>query len=214
MFKNKLQEYCQRKKLELPIYRTEQLISSAHNPKYKSVSTITLPDGTVLSAKGKILRRKKDAEISAAEYLLEKLNGHLDKTKLRFTAKEQVKILIDLENVPLLDFLDTYKFDNKYTFETFSTCHSTALVNRTKFSNKVQVHTVKSTRRDAADILMVLYVSSLIPSNEKIHMIIVTNDHFFHSLMDCLDELKPESFSSYKSVNSLDELVNYLTSLQ
>ena len=76
-----------------------------------------------------------------------------------------------------------------------------------------KIHKVKSTRRDAADILMILHVGKIIKLDEKINLIVLTNDHFGHSLIDCLKELNSDSLNSYISLNSLSELSDYLLNI-
>jgi len=113
MYKNKLQEYCQKNKLDLPIY-----ITNLVNEKYFiSEASITLDDVT-LAAEGYVKSKKKEAEMTSAMNLLHKLNKYLESNKITFTSKNLTYILIDLENVNINDLFHKYKFNN-YIFDVF-----------------------------------------------------------------------------------------------
>ena len=209
--KNLLQEYCQKNHLHLPVYEISILEINDYIF-FQSKVNIVLKDGTKLKATGNLKKNKKAAEKAVAEELLDVLNEYLDKNKIRFNVNLPTRILIDLENIYLGDLFLNYDFSDNFIFEGFSTSHSSCL--NALDSDKIIIHTVKSTRRDAADVRLILYVSSLISSSEKINLIVVTSDHFGDSLMDCLEDMQVESLFSFKCVKSLDELVEYLEELQ
>lgn len=204
--KNKLQEYCQKNRLKLPQYKTIPLGDSF-------VSSVSIDiNGIVLTNEGKVKSKKKAAEISAAEILLETLYIYLGRNKKIFRAKQTTRIMIDVENVPLNDFLDKHQFQN-YIIDVF-TSNPACIKKLEKYEDKINIHKVKSSRRDAADILLVLQLGYIIGingmyDNEKTAVIVVTNDHFGDSLIDCL-KLYKSHLGEYKCVNSLEELVEYI----
>lgn len=198
MYKNILQEFCQKEKIDLPVYET-----SIFEDGFVSTAYVKLED-QILFAGGKFKNKKKQSELSAAKHLLGKLNTYLEDNKVDIFPNKPTRILVDLENIPINDLFSKYNFEN-VIFEIFATENSSCLTKLDKKSDiLMNIHTVKSSRRDAADILMTLYVRQLFYNQEN--LIIITKDHFGDSLMDCLDEFV-NCFLSYKCVSSVEELI-------
>ena len=70
--KNQLQEYCQKLGIELPKYKTCRTGGESHNPKFQSSVTI---EGFVTKF-GELKHNKKEAEMSAASYMLNSIDQH------------------------------------------------------------------------------------------------------------------------------------------
>ncbi len=200
MFKNKLQEYCQKNGLDLPIYET--------NDGFISTVSIILENKCKLSGTGNIKKKKKASEISAAKKLIEVLKTYLEKNKITFVSELPTRILIDLENVNLDKLFDKYNFKN-YIFDVFIS-NEDCLKKLGKYRDNVNIYRVKSSRRDAADILMVLELGTIIAkSSQKLNVIVFTHDHFGDALMDCLNNYACY-FQSYKCINSINELIEII----
>lgn len=200
MYKNKLQEFCQKKRLDLPIYNTIRLESKDHKPRFVSNVKINLNN---IEVNGKVKNKKKDAEISAAEHCLNRLEKYLKLQKKDIFPKHETHILVDLENIKLGDLRDRYNFKN-VMFHIFAVENSSCL--STLKSDDYIYHTVKSTKRDAADVLLIMFVSKILDKN--INLIILTQDHFGSALMDCIDQSK-HKLNSYHLLSKSDELETF-----
>lgn len=190
MYKNKLQEICQKKKYPLPIYHTTQKKHHTKQPPI-FVSTVTITyDTKTLSAIGEQKSNKKKAESSAAYNMLSILNRLNKKITKHYISNTPIDILIDMENVYMGDFFEQKQFSNDFRFIGFATeNHSSIKVSPSRID---EIKTIKSHFKDACDILMIGYVAISSHNNNNSHIIIVTQDHFGHGLVDYINQTCPD----------------------
>ncbi len=209
--KNALQEYYQKRRLNTPIYKCSRRGGTDHSPLFKA--RVTLHDRRVFKATGP---NKKKAESNAAKkalkYLTNKkslvcipenteikkfssvISSPLEGRNLwerlhpRLRSTKKTCIFIDLENKHgLVESLVKIVDNDIIAFA--STDHPSLLKLKEKFkdsSNQVQLVEVPCTRKDGADIGLVLSVGIFLENYDK--MIIVTSDHFVDALADCINK--------------------------
>ena len=207
MYKNQLQEYCQKNQLDFPRYVTV----GSENEFFCTVE-IVLRDKSILESEGEWSFKKKEAEMTAAKNLLNELTNHLEKKKITIKTSNYTRILIDLENVNIEDLFIKYNFKN-FIFDVFISNES-CLKKLGDYRDRVNIHKIKSSRRDAADILMILHIGFTMAinsfhCNNKTELIVLTNDHFGDALIDCLDNYK-QYLNNYHCVNSVNDLIRLL----
>ncbi len=192
--KNKLQEFCQKQKIGLPLY--EQI-----NNMYGFVSSVSLKfQGKDFICLGSPKNNKKNSEKSAAEKLLHKLDEFIIINKQKIVSVTPVYVLIDLENIHVKDFLDSYHFENIY-FIGFSS------KNYQVYTENMNIKVVDSLRRDAADILLTMYVAKLVLEKAG-DIIVISKDHFGSAIEACVKSLDSEYMFEVNHVLSLDELIH------
>ena len=178
MYKNQLQEFCQKRKIPLPTYKTSKV-------KMGFISIVTIPYKG-LTTQGNTKPTKKKAEISAAEELLIVIKNNQTVTK--YTSDQDIYVLIDMENIHMGDYFDLKCFSSKYKFIGFATKNHSSL---NVSSPNINVHTIESSRRDACDIMMIGYTSRLVMKLfGPTQIYIVTKDHFGEGLVDYINSLE------------------------
>ena len=191
--KNLLQEICQKNKKPLPVYTTIKSHDS-----FLSTVKVTY-NGSDYEATGEERTRKTDAEISVAQAMLVILKSLREQQIQTFTAYRDVYVLIDIENIHVGDFFEHYQFNDKYYFMGFATENHPAI---TVCSSLVKIETIKSSQKDAADVLLIYYASQI---SNYAKIIIVTKDHFGQTFADLINS-KSESHLC-QTVKSLSDLI-------
>jgi len=215
--KNRLQEFCQKKGLDLPRYETRKIDPNEHPPRFKSRVTITLNDNSPnpnINLSGDIKSSKKSAELSAAAHMLEIIKDIQSENVKRYPTPtdRSVYVYIDMENVHVGDFFDHHEFpDVGYYFQGFATENHPSIRNP---PSNINIITTKSDHKDAADTLMIYWIGSAIHSLQGNVIIIVTKDHFAASLVEILNGKHGRGSQAYrcKSVEELDTVLNSLVS--
>jgi hypothetical protein len=173
--KNKLQEYYQKKSLPLPNYDTTKIVDQ-YVPTWECKLTI----------ENKIFfgydSKKTGAEIKAAELALDYLTS-LKRSVV--CTKSSTIILIDIENCPTIFF---ELFDFKLDVKIVGFLSKNHPLNKKVVDYSEFIVRVPSTRKDAADVGMILYIGQHIDKYDE--FIIVTYDHFADSVADCLADRK------------------------
>ena len=194
--KNKLQEFCQKHKLLLPKY-----IPTYDNGFISSV-TITYNENTY-HTKGNVCTKKKAAELSAATMMLGVIHKIKQEQIKTYTTVNIVYVLVDIENIHMGDFFESRRFDEYFCFIGFATENHPSI--NIAPSQLLSIKTIKSDRRDAADILMIGYVANMIDEDHDI--IIVTGDHFGPGLVDYIHTINPKI--NAQSIKTMDQLSDY-----
>lgn len=176
--KGLLQEHCQKRKVANPIYERARVGGEDHEPLW--ISTVTVDQ---LSFTGDVQKSKILADQAAADIALASLQ---ESERTRATSKildESTVVLVDVENLP--KFIDELKSEvSKCNVIAFVGEHH-PLAEKT-FPSNVLVIKTDSTRKDATDTCMQVYVGCLLAKNTYENYIIVTRDHFGSSLVDTI----------------------------
>jgi hypothetical protein len=238
MFKNQLQEYFQKRKLPNPTYSYENMSTVSHLPEF--VSTVTLHNGK--SFAGKPASKKTLADQNAAEKALKYVHKHKDKLRVK---NPDFKHLKELNKRVCIFILVDY--DNIHNIEPLNyLCKNTKVILFSKENNpllakleskKFEIEITDSTRKDAVDILLILYISRFVIQHETDdertkHVFVVTNDHFGDTLVEVINKQggfygecpnfvqlessripKELSSSNYHSCHTVNELLRELKTL-
>ena len=196
--KNILQEFCQKNKLPLPKYTSV----TNHTSQGEFISEVTIYyNDQVVSKQGSRERTKKEAEKSAAAFMLLKIE-EIRKTMIKkYDTEHDIYVLIDLENIHIGYYFDLKSFGENYHFVGFATAEHASL---RSVPSWLSIKTIKSDRRDAADTLIIAHAALLINEISEGEIVIVTKDHFGPSLVDYIHEV---SSISGKTIKSLDGLI-------
>ena len=211
--KNTLQEKFQKLKLKIPTYETRKMSFSAdHEPQFCSKvfisSLIIYPNEkeTNICINGLPQKRKVDAETSAAEYALQFIGCDLEKSKAEKSKAENVQvndkrtgIFIDAENLPNMipvafDLMKrctnirVYIFIGKYH-------HAAEKILQMNPTNEwnIEIIEVDSSRKDGVDCAIQMYVGKFLDQQIIEKYIIVTRDHFGHTLAELIETSKLSS---------------------
>lgn len=181
--KNQLQEYCQKRRLPLPVYDTKHM-GPSHSPDFVSTVVFKLKreSDTFQRIKGEMKKKAIDAEKSAATLALMRLSD----TKNKFTIQSgnPLTILWDMENVNAKEFFENNHIDgSSLNMIGFVTAHHPQSLIQYPFDKVVKIN---SHHRDSADMALVMYLSSSITQGHGGDYIIVTKDHFAASLDECV----------------------------
>ncbi len=171
-FKNKLQEYYQQHQKSVPKYTTRRAGGSEHKPFF--YSTVAC-DGKRI--KGEYSPTKKGAEQNAAQKAWEMINHKTDSPRLMITTNECVYVMVDMENVDVRPFLKKYNFDDNISIYGFiSEQHPQA---HTDFGKNLEVIRVPSSRKDAADVGIIIHATQIALNQNHSYLFIVSNDRIF-----------------------------------
>jgi hypothetical protein len=190
--KNTLQEYCQITKgsnNDLPSYDTRQTGGEPHNPIWTSYVRVFGK-----RYKGKPASSKTEAENNAARMALDELRISygkqtapktlIEKLNIKDQSEDDVCILLDLENkpkiLPVLEISDL-KDISVYIFAS----KNSGVLSKIS-SDKFEVIVVPSTRKDGADIALTMYCTKFLLEKKYSKYIIITGDHFGHSLVELI----------------------------
>ncbi len=208
MYKNQLQEFCQKKKLRLPTYDTKRVGGSSHQPTFISSVEIQYNNDTYRSG-GSVCGSKKAAEISVAKEMLEQLDNILIQETQHYGVSEgDIHVLIDMENVHMGDFFEKRKFGEGIRFMGFATENHPSI--RVVSDQLDVIETIKSDRRDACDILMIGCAARLADTISG-EMIIVTKDHFGQGLVDYIHQVNPNIIA--RCIGTTEELGEYFKTI-
>lgn len=179
--KNKLQEFCQKEKIDFPSYFTERLDSPAHLPEFKS--HVKVFDKEYY---GIICSSKRSAELSAASEALKHIEKKIEKDKVIYQG-ESIAILIDLENQPTAvdELINKINLDKSNINILVFVSGNSHLVDREWNHQKIHNYRIPSVRNDAADTYMIFISGVLCKSNAYSKYIIVSRDHFAKTLEEC-----------------------------
>ena len=205
MYKNQLQEFCQKKKLHLPTYDTKRIGGSSHQPTF--ISSVKIQYNNAIY--GSVCGSKKAAEISVAKKMLKQLDNILIQETQHYDLLEgDIHVLIDMENVHMGDFFEKRKFGEGIRFIGFATENHPSI--RVVSDQLDVIETIKSDRRDACDILMIGCAARMADTISG-EMIIVTKDHFGHGLVDYIHQINPNITA--RCIGTTEELGEYLKSI-
>ncbi len=212
MFKNKLQEICQKKNNPLPLYDTSRCINTLdHKPSFSSLVTVQY-DKILYKTYGKRCDTKKKAEKSAAEKMLKKLDDIIVCNTNKYESENIIYVLVDMENVCMGEFFEQKMFSDQFKFIGFATKNHPSI--NVSPPQMTLIETIKSDRRDACDILMIGYTSRLV-KDENIHLshiIILTQDHFGHGLVDYIKQISNSNIRCIETIVELDEyFIKYIS---
>lgn len=215
-FKNLLQEYYQKKQLNVPTYSTFSIANNIGNiPLWKSI--VMLYDGTeFVGISGdlhkKIPGNKKDAENNAAKnaynYLI--TSNKLTTTTTTISTTQKAKSLNDInianfKKVLLVDSencdLEINKISNDMLVLMFVSKNTTKKVVfqlQNKYEN-CYVFISESVGRDAADHLLTFYAGKLSILYDEMQYYVLTKDHY--------GEFLEKFMSRCRFICSLDEIM-------
>lgn len=166
--KNRLQEFCQKHKYDMPVYdyKNEEDDFNSEWGGFLSRCVIYIDSSTSIVGVGRG-RSKKDAEKMAAQDVYNRLMKSTKHAVKDINTTLYYDIYIDIENInvnELSDLFDRKRYDKaKYVFKGFlSSNHHYAhtLQEYSKAGNNFEKILVPSTRRDAADIGMIMAMTS------------------------------------------------------
>lgn len=191
--KNKLQEIYQKRGFaELPKYQTQRTGGKDHVPLF--ISTVILPDGGKI--KGDICSNKKMAELNAADKALVKgskvrrkrISRKSSKKKISIKTPTRKMILVDIENNHKIqeEFLEHLENKTELDIFVFGTTDHPSL-KKVESVHSIQIIDITSTRRDAADIALVLFAGMF--CKEYSSLMVITRDHFGSALVDAFLEI-------------------------
>ncbi len=200
MFKSELNLYCQQNNLELPIYKTEWIGRSYHEPIFSS--SIVMKE-KMFCGQGK---SKKLAENEVAKQVLEYLDNQVslilerkvfDLETVNCTIYTNI-IMIDGDNLDL----DLKVFDKNFLFLIFVAKNNTRIKTFDKIENNnsnVYIIMSESIDRDASDFYLTFYLGRIYEPYKNFY--IVTKDHFGQVLKSIGPNVKHEcNFDFMKSL--------------
>lgn len=174
MFKNKLQEYYQKRGLPLPTYQSS-VSGPSHAPQW--ISKVSHGDGLI--AKGQPSSSRVNSEQSAAEAALDQISEKREKLKI----DKSTVLLVDIENLQtLIDQLLEYDLPDDLEIYGFVSEHH-HLAEKEFSVNKV---IVPSSHRDAVDTCIQIYTGIFLMEGKYDHYLIATRDHFASSLVQMI----------------------------
>jgi hypothetical protein len=179
--KNILQQYCQKHKLPVPIYKTK---SKGHQHKLLWKARVILFDGSAIN--GSYTSTKVHAEMIAAENALKYIVKSNKPNKPNNGYREVQKrtcLLVDVENLPSFidDVVSNIRGLDIYGFVGKHHC----LVDKDLPNNAIKIVS-PSTRKDGTDSCMQMYVGYLLTLNKYDTYYIATRDHFGGALVDVI----------------------------
>ncbi len=179
--KNELQEYCQKGKLTLPIYKTNVVKGGPLKPSW--ISTVILDNKELIT--GEFQTTKIGAETSAAKCALKLLiiPQVIPQVSI-YDIDPTTVILVDVENLPNLidEILSTTNGATIYAFIGYHHC----LANKTWKSPNVNKILSISTRADGSDTCMQVYTGHLLATQDFKKYLIATRDHFGSTLVEMI----------------------------
>jgi len=195
-YKNQLQEFCQKYNLELPKYQIEEL----HRPDTQNWFTATV-DVNLHFYRGPVRNSKREAELAVAEIAYLDIQDKITHRKIVYKGPV-TSILIDVENKPkiieeLYEWVEINKSPHLIVIGVISANHplvlSGSLFRSTSGywqpNEKTSIIKVNSTRADASDTWLSFLAGKLLGQGMLgSRCLIISHDHFAHSLAECLQE--------------------------
>lgn len=221
-YKNRLQEYCQKHRIALPVYNSYLLQNNEGG--FKCNASIIYEDGRIRGESG-IFPTKKESEKDAAKHILNLLEEHKNR-KIQIISSQTPKskkhdfhvvVYLDMENInvkKLKEMFEVCKYDkSQYMFiGCMSTGHHHAQTEFTFEGISFKKVLVPSTRKDATDIGMIMHAMSHY-SGKVDNMVFVSNDRFscvFSELGSkgfCVDSTKTYVHHSSNIIEMKDLLI-------
>lgn len=177
--KNKLQEYCQKQKISLPVYDSQSFLLDAIQI-WRSSVTLNI-NGNNTTFTGDTRHSKVRAEISAATKALAAINNILIE-KIELSGRRV--LLLDLENLPTI-LPQIYQKFTGLTIYAFVNEHS-PLRNR-KYPEEIKIISCSSAHRDGADTCLQLYAGYFLANKTYDYYYIGTRDHFGAALVQLIE---------------------------
>lgn len=206
--KNKLQEFCQKLQLELPRYQYTTL-PTGPNGESAFMCNVKITYQNIAHSEEGIASNKKLASKKAVLNLIRKLKTAIKPTEvyIKNNGYPNVCILIDLENVNC-DFFQTYKLitNENAILELYGFCHKNHPSLKQEHLPYMIYETTNSSRRDAADIKMILTAGELYSMSSDSIIYIITGDHFGDVVTEVLTEDDNENKRIF-SCNCLEDLL-------
>lgn len=175
--KNKLQEYCQKQHLALPIYTVVRVGGPDHQPLYQA--TLCCDDR---SFTGEIYPSKTQASVAVAEQALKVLMEREPSRKMGMGTR--TVLFVDVENMP--NFIDEVvkKIDGMTIYAFVG--HHHCLAKKTWGPSNVIKIISHSTRLDGTDTAMQVYVGYHLTLNNYDRYYIATRDHYGSALVEMI----------------------------
>lgn len=200
MYKNILQEFCQKQKITLPSYTTVKTPTG-----FRSSVKIEY-NQEIIEKTGDVELSKKEAEKSAAEKTIIYLDRLIQQNKLKYDSFHHIYCMVDMENIYMGNFFVNKVFNNMFKFIGFSTQGHSSL--QIKPSEIDPVYTIESSYRDACDVLMIGHICREVDKLEFKELYILTGDHFGEPLVQYLSTLTSKRIIYVKSVEDLEINLN------
>lgn len=196
--KNRLQEYCQQKRISLPRYNTREVSLQ------KFRSTVILLDKRYT---GSVTAKKATAEISAAEGMLKLINTVIAETKIKYRGP-MIGIFIDCENKQkIYEELDNY-FDlaesNIHLYLFISETHD--IVEKVRLYKYGRKYYTKSVIKDAVDIHLIYTIGKNLDIYDTI--IIVSADHFAKVLEKLIADEEHINTFACMTIDDITKIIN------
>ena len=212
-YKNKLQEFCQKLKLELPGYTTEHRLDGSFECNVKIYYNGRAYSGSGNDRK-KILAEQKaagslcmilqlyikngDINVDANFTNLNNSNQTQIEPKLISIAGKKVIVMVDLENITngLDEMFQTYQFspEKNITFFGFLSHGHHNSKKKYSFSSFGTTHTfeifkIDSTRRDACDVALIMKVTQMMLNlySPPDIIVVASGDKFAPALVDAIN---------------------------
>lgn len=184
--KNQIQEYCHKHKQQLPVYSIETITTIP--PLFKC--TLTVFDREFITEGCS----KKIASFAAATQAIQYMEkeGYYEINKIT-TPDYSTIILIDVENIPRIEH-HIIDVKNVLLILVGRRDHPAMKIlgedKQLTDNEDVLFSEVLFNRKDAADIVMCIEIGRILealPIFKKYHFILVSNDHFVHSVKDYIN---------------------------
>jgi hypothetical protein len=229
MYKNKLQEYCQKNSLNLPRYKTKRLDSPDHFPSFRSFVFVKLDKYSKEPTKSTSgpKKTKKGAEMDAAEKFIEEnlpeiINSSLLLPSKRLPEKATIEthqkyvIFFDVENLlqEFSQFVEMYHFDENVEVTGFiSEKHHMyeKMVEKCE-STEVKLKSIDLLMKDAVDFYVCVELGKIM-NDEKyddFYAIVMTKDKFGQIVEEVCKHTDKKYISSVKSFSSLNGMMRYI----
>lgn len=213
MFKNKLQEYCQKHSIDFVEYKTEQMPNSLpHLPVWKSTVIFQGEEYT-----GEIANKKRDAEQSVASLILKDLD-------LKDNKRPQLEITDNKYYTTVLELFDQFYTAKKYTticlldIESIPQTLTLQNIAQDIFTVGIVGHThdkysqpfpfnkfvIKSSTKDAVDHALSYLTGYAVSMKTPYRFLIVTRDHYGQVITELLNAEKIEAHH----ITTLEDLVS------
>lgn len=212
MYKNKLQEYCQKHDFSLPKYSTKKVGGVPHKPVWKS--TVTVNDMTYTGNKEFLKKNSAEQDVAriAVENIREiKIEKKLSKKPVEFFSKIIITnlawykhiFLVDLENQPHISGYNVP--ENILVIGVVGHCHPLA-----GQDIGIEKCVINSSVKDAADHALT-FIAGMLSHHVKEgqFLYIVSRDHYAEATVKCLQSMG--IVASHLPRITEKELINYFS---
>lgn len=209
MFKNTLQEMCQKSGGPLPVYSINTKVTPGNNPIFQAYVTVTI-NGNTYGSKGDWAASKKETEMKAAQGMLDLLaNKDIDNRMQNVSINNVVldtnkppvlvqsvepeglsvsrpTLFIDIENCHLT-FEKIYHYHENYDIVAVASDSFTK-----KLPKIVTLEQINSSQPDAADIHLIVCICKYHYEKNVTTAVILSNDGIFDIVRHSLHALIPK----------------------